>query len=271
MQTKDVVYIFRKGRQNSLALRLSLRSLVNVPHRDVIIVGDLPEWVDNTKVKHFPCNDSSKSKTLNAWNKLKFICEQDISEDIILFNDDFYVMKPIDSIPYYHRGEGKLTNSQSGYFRQMDATFKLFNHPFNYENHVPFIYNRKMFLDLYNHYDISKIYLHRSLYGNHYNLKGEYLEDCKYRRFPDFVKNINRIFLSSNDKIENHVHFYNLMNSILTHKDYETTEHIHQPVRRRGQHVLPLAVAKRKPQRKHPRAPLPISSKAIKRGKKRLR
>ena len=95
MQTKDVVYIFRKGRQNSLALRLSLRSLVNVPHRDVIIVGDLPEWVDKDKVKHFPCKDSSSIKTLNAWNKLRFICEQDISEDFILFNDDFYVMKPL--------------------------------------------------------------------------------------------------------------------------------------------------------------------------------
>ena len=227
--------------------------------------------MDKDKVKHFPCKDSSSSKTLNAWNKLRFICEQDISEDFILFNDDFYVMKPIDSIPYYHRGEGTLTNNRSGYFRQMDATFKLFDHPFNYENHVPFVYNRKKFLDLYNHYDISKIYLHRSLYANHYKIEGVYLEDCKYRRYPDLVRNINRTFLSSNDRIENHLHFYNLMNSILTHKDYETTEHIHQPVRRRGQHVLPLAVAKRKPQRKHPRAPLPISSKAIKRGKKRLR
>ena len=57
----DIVYLIKVDPENdSEELRYSLRSLKNIPHQKVILVGEKPEWVTNvefipvaqTKTKH---------------------------------------------------------------------------------------------------------------------------------------------------------------------------------------------------------------------------
>jgi CCR4-NOT transcriptional regulation complex NOT5 subunit len=44
----------------------------------------------------------------NVRDKYKIICEcEDISDDFILMNDDFYILNKVEEIKYYHRGKLK--------------------------------------------------------------------------------------------------------------------------------------------------------------------
>ncbi len=119
---------------------------------------------------------------------------KDLSKDFILMNDDFFIMKPIESIPTYHRGsvdniiEEYLAKGSKHYVNGMVQTKELcakcgINNPLSYELHVPMILNKDKFLRAYkmrknlmNHMDS---FHKRTFYGNLYKIGGEQIEDCK--------------------------------------------------------------------------------------------
>jgi hypothetical protein len=99
----DIVYIYRHSRDDGRELRYSLRSLSNVPHGKVFIIGDKPKWTKG--IVHVPASDPHGLKALNALHKITVACRDPrVSEDFVLMNDDFYVLKPIPGIPTLHRG-----------------------------------------------------------------------------------------------------------------------------------------------------------------------
>jgi hypothetical protein len=97
----DVVYVVRPG-ENNLALRFSLRSLANLPHGRVFVAGHCPSWVRNITaipVRKLP----SKLNTIE--NNIKVALKHpELGERCVYFNDDFYVMEPIDEVPITHGG-----------------------------------------------------------------------------------------------------------------------------------------------------------------------
>jgi hypothetical protein len=200
----DVVYIFRHGRNDSIALRYSLRSLKHLPHGNVYIVGDKPYWARN--VIHIRCDDPINSKTLNAWHKITKACvTQQIGDDFVLMNDDFIILQPQEDIHYYYAGPlEKKQKKNASWFNAKARTAELFDSPRDFELHVPIVFNKQKFLALHDCYEIGNVYLHRSLYANHYEVEGVQLSDCKIRdtrSLSDYLHSRN-MFVSTSDRLE---------------------------------------------------------------------
>lgn len=110
----DIVYYVRNGDRND-ELRYSLRSLDNLPHDRVFIVGHTPKWV--TGVTSIPGNVVTTGPQQTAVDNLIRACEAVDAERFIVFNDDFYVMEPMDAIPSWHAGplDEKARRTHGGY------------------------------------------------------------------------------------------------------------------------------------------------------------
>jgi hypothetical protein len=188
MSDLDVVYLVRPGEKN-VELRHSLRSLVNLPHREVVIAGHAPVWARN--VLHLE-TEQRASKYQNSSGNLRAACENDdLTEDVWLFNDDFFLMEPFPGgVPVLHRGTmaeiidwyQRWPNSQ--YLRGMRETRELLlgdMEPLSYEMHVPLRINRREMLRVLDMGEASGIHpFHkRSAYGNLLNLGGVRSHDVK--------------------------------------------------------------------------------------------
>lgn len=99
----DVVYYVKGGEKND-ELAHSLRSLQHFPHRRVHIVGHTPKWAKN--VNSIPGNmHPNRSGWYNGFDNVRIIAhyDGDMTDDVVIFNDDFVVLRPIEELPLYHR------------------------------------------------------------------------------------------------------------------------------------------------------------------------
>lgn len=214
----DIVYVYKKAGTD--ILRYSLRSLVNVPVGEVFIVGDKPSWATN--IVHIPYN-FGKSKIQNEWGQLFEACRH--TEDFLLFNDDFIILKPIERYMFYR---GEIRRPSSAYYNAYLRTKKLFKDFKNYEVHAPMFFVSEKFLNLSNEYDIRRGYLHRSLYGNHYKCGGEKVKDNKIYRPPRIHTAFKKSFLSTVNKIERDKEFKKLLHGVFPEKSIYEADDIHQ-------------------------------------------
>ena len=104
MDTKDldIVYFVKDGTRNE-ELRYSLRSVsMNMPHKRVWIFGGCTlNIVPDVRVK---VAQTGKTKWDRVRNMYKMVCEnKEITDNFIMFNDDFFVMHPTDHIEYMYR------------------------------------------------------------------------------------------------------------------------------------------------------------------------
>ena len=206
----DFVYICKDG--NNEELRYSIRSVVeSFPDSNIWVVGGKPTWYVGNYIEV----NQNLSKYRNAIENLKALCNsEDISDTFVLMNDDFYIIKNIDSIKDYHGGPllekinlYQKLNSNSNYTRKLAATYKKIKslgieNPLDYELHVPMVMEKeKLKQTLQNNYQ----FLWRSIYGNVFNVGGEQMEDVKvYVKGPLVLKSYNikkddHIYLSSAD------------------------------------------------------------------------
>lgn len=181
-----------KQEEDNEELRYSLRSLKNIPHDRVFFAGYLPKWAQN--VIHIP-TVQDRSKYRNSTNNLITACmDARVSDDFLLFNDDFFIMKPIDSMPVYNRGTNAEVTAEykakgsGGYINGMLQTEELLHklgitEVINYELHVPMHINKQRFLDVIQiKDDISpdiRVLHKRTLYGNFWKVGGETIKDVK--------------------------------------------------------------------------------------------
>ena len=192
----DVVYPV-KLRGHDRELRYSLRSLKNIPHGNVYIVGECPKWVKN--VIHIDVRQRrALTRFENSARNLLAACRDPrISDEFIWMNDDFYITRPIKKIPALHRGtleevisteyEGK--NSQ--YVRIMrhanDYLKKAGKPTYCYELHAPMMIRKQGYLDIYKLFRDRHQVPHgadRSLYGNFEAIGGTKVKDVKVYK-PD--------------------------------------------------------------------------------------
>ena len=179
----DIVYVVKRAADNGDELRYSLRSLRNIDHDNVWIVGQNYPWTKNVR---FLESTQAKSSWTNVHNSLKKVClEQDLSDDFIFFNDDFYVMQKFEEMPTLHGGpfedlKNRYSLGEKHYYaRIVRNTFAyLKDDAKNYDLHVPMALNKNLLPGVIE--DATDM-LFRSIYGNRYSVGGEYYKDTKVR------------------------------------------------------------------------------------------
>lgn len=194
----DIVYAIGRGstwRNNEL--RYSLRSLKNIEHAKVFIVGDLPHWV--TGVIHIPAKDHLTRKQLSIYNKISLAAQDErVSDDFIYFADDYYVLKPC-KVGLYHSGPlSRMLTKYAGKYRQAVQNTIDIGGQNNYDIHTPFVYNKKRWDELI-WLDWSKEYVIKSAYIR--GTEGTEIEDAKVNTslpYSDLVEKVSDWdFLSS--------------------------------------------------------------------------
>ena len=209
MDTKnlDVVYFIKDGVKNE-EFRYSLRSICeNMPFNRVWVFGGCPtNIIPDVRIR---VNQEGKTKWDRVHAMFKLACEnKELSDDFILFNDDFFIMKPTDRVDVYHRGlledhvkvlgKGPYATMLSG----IDAELKRRGlSSYSYELHIPFIFNKKKLLKLLN--DNPDLRCTRTMYGNTYKIGGERKSDVKIFSAKPAFDFKNSDMLSTDDSVIN--------------------------------------------------------------------
>lgn len=172
---RDIVIPYKANRSGELNTCIDLIEK-NVPHRNIYVV------------EQYNRQPFSEVSHVNQILKLKWAIENyDLTDQVYLFNDDFFVLEPVDDIPYYHKGSLQAhyeTTHWRPYKQAMKNTLDyLGDGALSYELHLPMKMNKEVLSSLINDIGIEiradKWPLIRSLYGNKYFVDGEYTEDVK--------------------------------------------------------------------------------------------
>jgi hypothetical protein len=204
----DYVYICRDGENEEL--RYSLRSVeANFPSGKIWVVGGKPSWYSGNYIRV----RSTSSKQNNAIKNLSAIVQSDeIPEEFILMNDDFFVIKPVKEIKTYHGGSLKdkivlrreitpgsrypeLLSKTYGFLQKIGVSEIL-----DYDIHVPMKMSKTGLKE-----SLSFGTQWRSTYGNTYRLGGEKIEDVKVYGSGNLlelsydIENLKYEYLSTDD------------------------------------------------------------------------
>lgn len=201
----DLVYFVKHSDKNE-DLRYSLRSVDKfVPHDNVWIVGYKPRWVQN--VNYLPVPQTG-TKHQNQTANLEALCNcEEISDDFVLMNDDFFAIKPIENLEESVEICLGLLDDEciKKHERQKNGWHKAFKHVYNllesigvekpyynFESHTPLKMNRHKMLDIFKIPQVQdfikspKILHRRTLYRNIYHLTCKTLSaDVKILRHKD--------------------------------------------------------------------------------------
>ena len=206
----DFVYICKPG--DNEELRYSIRSvLYSFPDANIYVVGGKPSWYSGNYIYV----DQKHHKYANAINNLHAICDSnEISEEFVLMNDDFFIIKKIYRIDQFYNGllstkidkYTKITGS-SMYIKKLILTkTRLIDYgiknPLDYELHVPMVMEKEKLKHIILKYPSC---LWRSMYGNIYSVGGSQMEDVKIYTNKKYAARSNEItensvFLSTEDQ-----------------------------------------------------------------------
>lgn len=170
----DVVYIL-KDKLDTDELRYSLRSVErNLPHRKVWFICGQPQgFKPDGKIEH-------RQAGFSKWDQIKssmwkVLDNDEITEDFYLFNDDFFVMKPVKK--FVNMCDGTLVrrieelvidckgyNSYAKTLLKANEELKTLGCPtMNYDLHTPMLINKEMARNSLNKCSSPQM---RSIYGN---------------------------------------------------------------------------------------------------------
>ena len=202
---QDIVY-FVKDTPTNEELRYSVRSLANFPHGKVWFYGGCPDGLKPDR--HVYVKQDQPTKWANIFKMYKMVCcNEEISDDFWLFNDDFFIMKKVKKGPNYYEGDlykrvVTLEDKHGGitpYSQQLRYTLQELEgmgcETKNYALHVPMLMNREKGKELCNIISGPMI---RCVYGNYFKVGGEDHRDVKIDRLDRVAKDTE--YLSTNDK-----------------------------------------------------------------------
>ncbi len=210
---RDLVYIV-KASENNPELLHSLRSVAaNLPHRRVWIVGYRPRWV--AAEVGYVSTIQRGPKHSNTWqNWVATTRCPDISDEFVLFNDDFFVTKPTDDVPIVHRGPlgemidwyalHRLTShrQRAAVTRQALQRAGHGGPLYSYELHVPMVINRHLLAEAAawlgsGRSTAGSNVAKRTFYGNLAGVGGERSQDVKVMKGKDGLPETRLPFLST--------------------------------------------------------------------------
>lgn len=205
MQQTDIVYILR-DRINPAELRYSLRSLENIPHRFVWFVGGAPEGITpDRQIKH-------KQQGPTKWDLIKSSMlrvtkEEELTESFLLFNDDFFVMKPFtgawinyidgtlaERIEQFQQENVRLNPYARTLYKAEQELKSQGATTYNFDVHLPMLFEKSKIGAIMRCYSPQM----RSVYGN--ITKSEFIQhkDVKVYKLDQVPEDPD--FISTNDK-----------------------------------------------------------------------
>lgn len=211
MRKYDVVYILA-DRAGPDELRISLRSIeANLTHGKVWFYGGCPDgFIPDEYVKHAQVGANKWERTRSS---LIEACKNDkITKKFWLFNDDFYILQPIEKTTPLHRGlildhvrkvEARHYNRPTGYTRQLrvcdDQLHRAGCTTLDYAIHVPILIDREKMLEALRMFPTCPMF--RSLYGNYAKIGGEYFEEVDVKTTdPTKVIPDDAVYFSTSNK-----------------------------------------------------------------------
>lgn len=184
----DVVYLLKNDYTGG-ELRFSVRSVVkNFPHNRIVFVGGFPEDIGaDIRIYDKQIGDTKWERSMHS---LKVALDNDdLTDDIWLFNDDFFVMNKVSpEINFFggtlgHRiSELKRSlNRTSGYCRNLEEIRRelalMGKDTLSFALHLPMLINRYKALRLFEQFPKTRMF--RSFYGNYYEIPCVYSKDVK--------------------------------------------------------------------------------------------
>lgn len=190
----DIVYVVRDGENPEL--RYSLRSLANVEHGRVWIIGGPPKWVNPSTVN---CIDRPNTGSAYAATRahLRTACTTpEISDPFWLWHDDFFAMRPTTLVPR-HRGslrgmvEERYAHIGTAWVRGLREVSsyltKRYDDPLCWDIHAPILVHKEPMLEaltLARSFRSDSVAV-LTLYGNLAGLEGIETPDPKMLRRSD--------------------------------------------------------------------------------------
>ena len=189
MRKYDVVYLLKEDIKPN-ELRYSLRSIEqNLPHGNVWFFGGQPEGLIPDKA--FPMHQKGILKWERARDSLIAACKnKDVSAKFWLFNDDFFVLKPVTSDEPLFGGmlhdhilhiEHRHGDKRTGYTRALRFCEEMLQDAelttFDYALHLPMLVDKKKMLETIEAFPTCPMF--RTLYGNYAGIGGTQHDDVK--------------------------------------------------------------------------------------------
>ena len=195
---KDLLLYLGPGENEEL--RYALRTWEqNLRFRKLYVVGcPKPKWFHPDMYVENPLR---YNKMRQCYENLIIALQDDrLTDDVLLMMDDIFILVPYEDWTInYNRGtlQTQLDNTTKGgsnsYYRLVENTKKElekdFTEPLSFEEHAPFLCNRKKMLELLQSYGSDRMptMLYRSIYGNRYDIPTEYKPDVKLKQYADRV------------------------------------------------------------------------------------
>lgn len=188
MDKIDVVYILANDIRSD-EIRYSVRSVVkNFPYNRIIFYGGKPKGIEPDV--YVEVDQIGPDRYEKVKYTIKKICDDDnLTDNFWLFNDDFFIMQPVDDLPYAFKGTmerriksiNHLHGPTGGYIRAQIATKEyLLDKGFDaldYSLHIPMLINRKLGAETLREHPNPKLF--RALYGNVNKIGGVCMDDVK--------------------------------------------------------------------------------------------
>lgn len=149
-----IVIPYKDDILSGVELKFALRSIDKhlTGFTNVVIIGEPPEWYNGESVY---VKDCVGRKQFNIYSKLLVACElNNVTDEFIMFNDDHFLLKPLDvsEIKNWHDGylSDTINKNHGARYRETIAnTLQIIPGALNYDIHTPCIYEKAMFKKLF--------------------------------------------------------------------------------------------------------------------------
>lgn len=190
MENTDIVYILKNGIADECEeLRFSIRSVVkNWSYRNIWFVGGDPKAIVPDGAIYHQQEGGTRYERVRSSMLLVADCGY-ISDDFFLFNDDFFIMRPVTEWGYFYHDNiedhaRSLRDKYAGgslYEKEIDYSGEVLRAygytTKNYSLHIPFKVNKEKMMATFDKFPSSSMF--KNLYGNMHNVGGTHANDVK--------------------------------------------------------------------------------------------
>jgi len=185
---RDVVIPYKLNSTDELFW--CVKSLKNIDHGRIIVLGEKPNYIVEAEfISNIDNTIKRPSKYNDQINKYLTACNMDLSDEIIIMNDDFYILEPT-KLENYNRGtitDHIKSRRPDSYTSGLQSTLNFLTQngygEVDYDLHTPMIVDRRKMkeaiLELTPTLNSGKTVMIRSFYGNKYKIDSKYIDDVK--------------------------------------------------------------------------------------------